>query len=173
MKLSRFAPVLSTGMTFLTRGAVATPSFHAGLSPGGGVLQLVLRTIDSVQQTIRLMGYSFTSQGVVKSHISAKQRGVDAQLVMDDRSNRGKSSIAAMNLLVNTGGPVRTVDQFKKPHSKVLITDEKKLGWGFTSAAKANSENALVIRDDEKVAVSYLQHWKPQWAMVTDWYPSY
>ena len=82
-----------------------------------------------------------------------------------------------MNLLVNAGIPVHTVDQFKIMHDKVLITDEKNTELGSfnytTSAAKANSENALVIRDDEKVADSYLQHWKSRWEVGTDWQSSY
>ncbi|HDT6532727.1 phospholipase D family protein [Raoultella ornithinolytica] len=177
MKLSHSALALCAVLTSGSGVALADPSIQAGFSPEGGALQLVLWTIDSAQQTIRLMGYSFTSPEVAKSLISAKQRGVDVQVVLDERGNRGKSSIAAMNLLVNAGIPVRTVDQFKIMHDKVLITDGKNTELGSfnytTSAAKANSENALVIRDDEKVAGSYLQHWKSRWEMGTDWHSSY
>ncbi|SUG44964.1 Endonuclease [Salmonella enterica subsp. arizonae] len=34
---------------------------EAGFSPEGTALQLVLKTIETAQQEIRLMGYSFTS----------------------------------------------------------------------------------------------------------------
>lgn len=37
--------------------AIAAPSVLTGFSPGGSGLQLVLNTIDSAKQSIRLMGY--------------------------------------------------------------------------------------------------------------------
>lgn len=150
---------------------------QAGFSPEGSALQLVLQTIQSAQHEIRLMGYSFTSPDVVRSLISAKRRGVDVKVVLDDKGNRGKSSIAVMNLLVNAGIPVRTVSQFKIMHDKVMITDGKNTELGSfnysASAAKSNSENALVIRDDTAVAGTYLQHWQSRWEMGTDWQSSY
>ena len=57
--------------------AAAAPSVQAGFSPEGSALPLVLNTIDTARQSIRLMGYSFTSPEVVKSLVAAKQRGVD------------------------------------------------------------------------------------------------
>ncbi|MEI4919813.1 phospholipase D family protein, partial [Klebsiella pneumoniae] len=51
ISLSLFAPV----------PAVYAASIETGYSPEGTALQLVLKTIDSAQQEIRLMGYSFTS----------------------------------------------------------------------------------------------------------------
>jgi phosphatidylserine/phosphatidylglycerophosphate/cardiolipin synthase-like enzyme len=43
---------------------VYAASIETGYSPEGTALQLVLKTIDSAQQEIRLMGYSFTSPEV-------------------------------------------------------------------------------------------------------------
>jgi hypothetical protein len=54
ISLSLFAPV----------PAVYADSIETGYSPEGTALQLVLKTINSAQQEIRLMGYSFTSPEV-------------------------------------------------------------------------------------------------------------
>lgn len=81
--------------------AIAAPSVQAGFSPEGSAEQLVLKTIETAQHNIRLMGYSFTSPEVVRALISAKRRGVDVKVVLDEKGNRGKASVAAMNLLVN------------------------------------------------------------------------
>jgi len=54
-------------------------TIEAGFSPEGTALQLVIKTIETAQQEIRLMGYSFTSPEVVRSLIAAKRRGVDGR----------------------------------------------------------------------------------------------
>lgn len=157
--------------------AIAAQSVQAGFSPEGSAEQLVLKTIETAQHNIRLMGYSFTSPEVVRALISAKRRGVDVKVVLDEKGNRGKSSVAAMNLLVNAGIPVRTVDRFKIMHDKVIITDGVNVETGSfnfsRSAARSNSENALVIRDVPELARTYLQHWQSRWDMGTDWRSTY
>ena len=101
ISLSLFAPV----------PAVYAASIETGYSPEGTALQLVLKTINSAQQEIRLMGYSFTSPEVAGALVRAKQRGLDVKVVLDHKANTGernKASRAAMNLLVSAGIPVRT-----------------------------------------------------------------
>ncbi|MFY7625990.1 phospholipase D-like domain-containing protein [Enterobacter cloacae complex sp. BZL2004] len=86
-------------------------------------------------------------------------------------------AVAAMNLLVNAGIPVRTVSQFKIMHDKVIITDGRNVETGSfnfsRAAARSNSENALVIRDYPVLANTYLQHWQTRWEMGKDWSSSY
>lgn len=75
---------------------------------------------------IRLMGYSFISPEVVRALARAKRRGVDVRIVLDWKANNGKSnnaSIAAMNLLIGAGIPVRTVSVYKILHDKVIVAD--------------------------------------------------
>ena len=54
------AGVLSLSLLALAP-AVDAATIETGFSPEGTALQLVLKTLDSAQQEIRLMGYSFTS----------------------------------------------------------------------------------------------------------------
>ena len=113
--------------------AVYAASIETGYSPEGTALQLVLKTIDSAQQEIRLMGYSFTSPEVAGALVRAKRRGVDVKVVLDWKANTGKqnqASLAAMNLLVNAGIPVRTVSQYKIMHDKVIIADGRNIEVG-------------------------------------------
>lgn len=82
---------------------------EAGFSPEGTALQLVLKTIETAQQEIRLMGYSFTSPEVARALVRAKRRGVDVGVVLDWKANTGKNnnaSKAAMNILVGAGIPM-------------------------------------------------------------------
>lgn len=157
--------------------SIAAPSVQAGFSPEGSAEQLVLKTIETAQHNIRLMGYSFTSPEVVRALISAKRRGVDVKVVLDEKGNRGKGCVAAMNLLVNAGIPVRTVSKFKILHDKVIVADGRHTEVGsfnYSRAAdKSNSENVLVVWDDPVVAQKYMNHWTSRWAQGTDWKQTY
>ncbi|EAA4084361.1 phospholipase D family protein [Salmonella enterica subsp. salamae] len=167
--LALFAPVPNT----------YSATIETGFSPEGTALQLVLKTIETAQQEIRLMGYSFTSPEVIRALIQAKRRGVDVKVVLDWKANstKGSAGVAAMNLLVNAGIPVRTVNQFKIMHDKVIITDGRHVETGSfnfsRAAARSNSENVLVIRDYPILANTYLQHWQSRWDTGTIWVPGY
>ncbi|HDZ0628880.1 phospholipase D-like domain-containing protein [Klebsiella pneumoniae] len=102
ISLSLFAPV----------PAVYAASIEAGFSPEGSALQLVLNTIVTAQQSIRLMGYSFTSPEVTRALIQAKQRGIDVRVLLDWKANsaKGSAGVAAMNLLANAGIPGVSLD---------------------------------------------------------------
>lgn len=177
MKLNAGIVATAVWLTFATGAAVAAPSINVGFSPEGSAQQLVLRTLDDSRESIRLMGYSFTSPEVVKSLIAAKRRGVDVRVVVDDRGNRSRASQAAMNVLVNAGIPLRTNGQYKIMHDKVIITDGQNVELGsfnYTrSAAESNSENALVVREMPALAQTYLAHWQSRWDGGRDWHSKY
>lgn len=167
MKLTLPALMAGAALTFLPLAAIAQPSVAVGFSPEGTALQLVLKTISEAQQSIRLMGYSFTSPEVVKGLIAAKRRGVDVKVVLDERGNHSKSSVAAISLLVNAGIPVRLDSHYKIQHDKVIVTDGRNVETGsfnYTrSADRSNSENALLLRDMPGVASQYQAHWQSRW----------
>lgn len=148
-----------------------------GFSPEGSAQQLVINTLSEARQSIALMGYSFTSPTVVNALIAAKRRGVDVRVVLDSKGNQGKSSLAAMNLLVNAGIEVRTVDAYKILHDKVAIIDGVTTQTGSfnysQAAARSNSENVVVMRNMPEVAQVYLQHWKTRWAQGQAWQSTY
>ncbi|STZ75282.1 endonuclease [Klebsiella pneumoniae subsp. ozaenae] len=92
-------------LTLFTTQVLAAET-EIGFSPEGSALQLVLNTINSSTESIRLMGYSFTSPEVAGALVRAKQRDVDVKVVLDGKENTGKqhqASQAAMNLLANAG----------------------------------------------------------------------
>ncbi|HDT6064392.1 TPA: phospholipase D family protein, partial [Enterobacter kobei] len=91
MKRSTVSGLLAVCL-IVSGGAVAQPTVQAGFSPEGSALQLVLNTIDTAQESIRLMGYSFTSPEVTRALIQAKQRGVDVKAVLDWKANSTKGS---------------------------------------------------------------------------------
>lgn len=67
---------------------------------------------------------------MVKALVAAHQRGVDVKIVLDDRGNRGKASVAAMNIVVNAGIPLRTNGHFSIQHDKILVVDSQTVESG-------------------------------------------
>ncbi len=177
MKLTQATIAIAVCLTFSAAASADTPSLDVGFSPEGSAQQLVPRTLDGARESIRLMGYSFTSPEIVKSLVAARQRGVDVRVVVDDKGNRSKASQAAMNVVVNAGIPLRTNSQYKIMHDKVIITDGQNVELGsfnYTrSAAESNSENALVVRGVPALAQTYLTHWQSRWEGGSDWKSAY
>ena len=177
MKFISGAIAVAIALSFATSVSATVPSIDVGFSPEGSAQQLVLRTLDDAHESIRLMGYSFTSPEVVKSLVAAKRRGVDVRIVIDEKGNRSKASQAAMNVVVNAGIPLRTNDQYKIMHDKVIITDGQNVELGSfnysRSAAESNSENAVVVRGVPSLAQTYLAHWQSRWDGATDWHSTY
>lgn len=177
MKLTSAAIAVAMCLTFSAAASADAPAIDVGFSPEGSAQQLVLRTLDSARESIRLMGYSFTSPEVVRALIAARRRGVDVRVVVDDKGNRSKASLAALNVLANAGIPLRTNRQYKIMHDKVIVTDGQNVETGsfnYTrSAAESNSENALVVRGVPALAQTYLAHWQSRWDGGTDWHSAY
>lgn len=147
---------------------VPPSSVESAFSPEGHANELVLKVINSARQSIRLAAYSFTSPAVVKALTAAKHRGVDVRVIVDDKGNRGKANIAALNLLVMAEIPVRSVSTYAIHHDKYIVVDSRHVQTGSfnysNAAAKSNSENVLVVWNNRDIAASYNKHWQSRWA---------
>lgn len=161
------ALVAPTGCAVQQQGRTTSSAIEVAFSPEAGAEALVLKVINSARQSIRLAGYSFTSPAVVRGLIDAKRRGVDVKVLLDDKGNRGQSSVAAMNLIVGSGIPLRVVSVYAIHHDKYIVVDGKHTQTGSfnfsQAAAKSNSENVVVIWDNPVVAGRYLSHWESRW----------
>lgn len=157
--------------SYALQGSQKEIQIENAFSPGVGAERLVLRLIDSAKSTIRLAAYSFTSPKIVYALLSAKHRGVDVQLVVDDKGNRSRSSISAINILLGADIPVRANSKYAIHHDKYIVVDEMHVQTGSfnysQAAAKSNSENVLVVWFDWTLAKSYLLHWQSRFDQAT------
>ena len=155
----------------------ASPSVEVGFSPEGTARSLVLKTINSAQHRIRMISYSFTAPDIMQALASAKKRGVDVKIVVDERGNRNKSSLAAMNFIVNQGIPLRTDKHYPIQHDKTIIVDDQTVETGSfnytASAERRNSENVLVIHNSPELARVYTSHWQDRWDKGQDYHSQY
>lgn len=148
---------------------VVAPSqqIEVAFSPEAGSEALVVKVIASARNSIRLAGYSFTAPAVVRSLIEAKRRGIDVKVLVDDKGNRGQSSLAAMNLIAGADIPIRVISTYAIHHNKYIVVDGRHTETGSfnysQAAAKSNSENVLVLWNNPSVASRYLAHWESRW----------
>lgn len=166
-----------TGELGNTTTAVAgAGSIEVGFSPDEGAEKLVLKVIGSAQREIRMLSYSFTSAPVVRALLDARHRGVDVALIADykantsdDRSGKARHALAA---LVNAGCRVRTISAYAIHHDKTIIVDGRTVETGSfnfsDAAAHKNSENALVMWNNQELAAVYLKHWQSRFAQGQD-----
>ena len=103
------ALIAPAGCAVQRPAGTASSPIEVAFSPEAGAEALVLKVISSARQSIQLAGYSFTSPAVVRGLIDAKRRGVNVKVLLDDKGNRGQASVAAMNLIVGAGIPLRVV----------------------------------------------------------------
>ncbi|MFM9428236.1 phosphatidylserine/phosphatidylglycerophosphate/cardiolipin synthase-like enzyme [Variovorax sp. GrIS 2.14] len=141
---------------------------EVGFSPEAGAEALVLKVIGSARQSARLAGYSFTSPNIVRALIEAHKRGVDVKVLVDDRGNRGKASIAAMNLIAGADIPIKVISTYAIHHDKYIVVDSLHTETGSfnysQAAARSNSENTLVVWNNPKLAAQFTAHWDSRWA---------
>lgn len=150
---------------------------EVGFSPEGDAEAIIIKAIQSAQNNIKIMAYSFTSKPVVKALISAHHQGVNIAIVADSSNIKNKSGSAALSTLVTAGIHVKTVDAYRIMHDKIVLIDDKTIELGsfnYTkSAATVNSENAMVIWNAPEVVKPYLAHWQSRWDQGTDFHTNY
>jgi phosphatidylserine/phosphatidylglycerophosphate/cardiolipin synthase-like enzyme len=153
------------------------PAIDTGFSPEGSAERLVLNAICTARRSVHLSAYSFTSPVIVRALIDAQRRGVEVAVVADQKSNlvedrSGKGRIA-LDLLSGAGVRVRMIDVYPIHHDKFMVIDGESVETGSfnytTSAARYNSENAVVMWHVPVVAQAYQQHWQSRFNQGRPW----
>lgn len=91
-KQPAFIDQLSHVLQAHTAKAPPTELIESAFSPDSGSEELVLKVINASEHSVRVAAYSFTSPPVVKALLSAKKRGVDVRVVVDD-SRRSRAFV--------------------------------------------------------------------------------
>lgn len=167
-QLSPNAPPAPKSVAVAIDAADLQQKIEVAFSPEAGAEALVVKVIDSSTRYLRIAGYTFTSPTIVKALIAAKRRGVDVKVLIDDKGNRSKASIAAMNLITGADIPLRVISTYAIHHDKYIVVDGRHTETGSfnfsQAAAKSNSENVIVIWNSPAVALEYFTHWESRWA---------
>jgi phosphatidylserine/phosphatidylglycerophosphate/cardiolipin synthase-like enzyme len=164
------APLLTQTLHALNINTAQTypppASIELAFSPDGGATELVIKAIQSAKQTIRVAAYSFTSRPIADALIAARKSGVDVKIVIDHEEVEQRNHSLAPYLAAQ-GVPLRVDIVHNLQHDKYMVIDGKNVETGsfnYTSAAEHyNSENAIVLWGDPKLAAAYAANWQSLW----------
>lgn len=130
-------------------------------SPPGGGTAAIVKALDSAKKTVLVQAYSFTSAPIAKALMSARKRGVDVRIILDNSQATQRYSSA--RFFLNVGVPAKIDSSHAIAHNKVMIIDGATVitgSFNFTKAAeKENAENLLILHD-RSLAAMYTRNWK-------------
>jgi len=134
-------------------------------TPPENCTSLIVDTINSAKNTIYVQAYSFTSSPIMRALLTAKNRGVDVNILLD-KSQVNANQYSAATFFVNHQIPVWIDYKPEIAHNKVMIIDNATVitgSFNFTKAAQfQNAENLLIIKNDE-IAKKYLTNWQERY----------
>ena len=161
----RFLTITILSCLLLAPPALARQSTQSAFSPSPQAIRLVQRTISKAEQSVDVAAYSFTSYKIADALIAAHNRGVAVRILLD--KGQGKRHYKAIEDLQAAGIPIRINHHYAIMHNKYIIIDSKTVETGsfnYTQNAELhNAENVIVIKNNKKLAKSYMQDWQKLW----------
>ena len=127
--------------------------------PQGEETEVIVRELNKSQNSILVQSFSFFSDPVAKALVSAQERGVNVQILMD------QSPLAEQytRIFAKGGISIKIDSSHAIAQNKVMIIDGETVITGipnFTKAAEDKiAENLMVIRD-KATAKKYTKSWQ-------------
>ncbi len=149
-------------------------SIEVFFSPNGGARNAVLKELKKANKEINVAMYILTDRELSNALISAKERGIKVQVLLDGKSaeeigyskhhflDEKKVNIRLDNTHRSYGNKYEGI-----MHHKFAIIDNKTLitgSFNWThSAEKLNEENLLIIKDDSSLVCKYTDEFIKLW----------
>lgn len=131
-------------------------------SPDDYVVYSLLALVESAQESIRFMAYSFTSDPLGEAIRTRAETGVKVEGVMD--ADQINSNIGTeYDSFQQAGLDVRLDGNPGLMHHKILIIDEEIVvtgSYNFTNNAETRNDENVVIIHNEKIARIFLQEFR-------------
>ena len=146
---------------------VATGTLQAAFSPWDDIEGLITQEIAGARKQVLVQAYILTNRPIAAVLISAKQRGVDVQVLVDEHQ-LNKNPATQVERLAAATIPVWVETKYRSAHNKVIVIDPSEKdatvitgSFNFTwSAQHKNAENVLIIRDNPAMATRYAMNWQ-------------
>jgi phosphatidylserine/phosphatidylglycerophosphate/cardiolipin synthase-like enzyme len=126
-------------------------------SPDDGVAQHLLDLVDSAQQNICFLAFSFTSDELADALLAAHKDGVQIAGVFEESQVNSNGTSGEYDTLRSAGLDVWIDANPRNMHNKVFVVDGQVVWTGSynfsASAEKKNDENAMVIHNPEIAAL--------------------
>jgi phosphatidylserine/phosphatidylglycerophosphate/cardiolipin synthase-like enzyme len=138
-------------------------------APEDDIIDNLIPVIESAQESIHFMTFSFTHDDLGQAVLNRAKAGVDVQGIFETRAS--ETEFSEMPAMYCAGLAVRQDGNPGTFHHKVFIIDGKTLVTGSTNfsnnADESNDENSLVITEPE-IAAQYLREFDRRWAEAED-----
>ena len=145
----------------------ARGTIQLAFTPGDDVAGLIVAAIGKARRQVLVQTYSFTHQDIAQALVNARRRGIDVQVIADQRQ---METIATSKLewLAEQGVPVWIDSEHAAAHNKVMVIDnglpEAAVitgSFNFTQAAQhRNAENLLILRGNPNLTEAYAANWR-------------
>lgn len=126
-------------------------------SPNGGARDAILSQIGQAQNEILVALYYFTDPLLAEGLITAKNRGVTVQVILDRSQKTGRYSQAKR--LTEAGIPIHFDLNHRIFHHKFMVVDNRIVITGSQnwtkSAETVNAENTLILQGDTDLIQNY------------------
>ncbi len=125
------------------------PAYSVSIVHSPGAEKEIVSLISSAESSIYVEMYVLTSYDVLDALVSAKERGVEIRVLLEERVSNGTNDYA-YSKLSGCGAQVRWASRsYKLTHSKLIIVDKKKALVGShnlsNSALNFNREVSLIV----------------------------
>lgn len=136
-------------------------------SPSRACEKEILSGITHAQKTIDAAVYTFTHKKIAKALYQAHQRGIKVRILTDRKQSDYYASMAPY--LFRKGVPIKINTEHNIEHNKFVLFDQNKLitgsyNWTF-SASNYNSENCMVITEDETTLAAFQNRFDELWTL--------
>lgn len=134
---------------------------EAYFSPDDGVSARIVGLIQSAEQTIRFLAFSFTSDEIALAMIERAQAGVEVLGVMDSGQSQGMGT--ELERLRQAGIVVRRDGNPSLMHHKVILIDGHAVltgSYNFSRSAEETNDENVIILFDAQVAGLFEQEWE-------------
>ena len=132
---------------------IPTPCWSVFFSPNGGCTDAVVAEVHKAKKWVHAQAYAFTSSTICEALNGAAFRGLEVEVILDDKWNRSNPDSLMGTLVVE----VLMDSSHTIAHDKLLILDGTTVitgSFNWTHAAETrNGENLLIVRDPELAAV--------------------
>jgi phosphatidylserine/phosphatidylglycerophosphate/cardiolipin synthase-like enzyme len=127
-------------------------------SPDDHAANQIVEEINSAQQSIYFLAFSFTADPLAEAIIARAQSGVIVAGVMEE--TQAESNIGGdYNLFVTSGVNVRLDGNPRNMHNKVIVIDKQTVitgSYNFSNSAETRNDENIVIIHNADLAAEYL-----------------
>lgn len=137
--------------------------------------QHLIAVINNSKSTLDIAIYSLTKQSIVNAIISAKDRGINVEIITDAKEAKSKAESKQLERLKSNNIPIKINTHSGLMHLKMTVTDDTVTtgSYNYTQAATNENDEVLVVIKDSNIANEWKAEFSSMWNDTTNYTSSY